>query len=153
MADKSIFEQPIDPVRQALWVFAAVLLFTLLGKLVQVSGMTAVSPRFPWLTAAAFLLLFAVFNAVFSVSSPNMMKYWGRSIYCFMALAIASGLTAWLFSSLSISEAGSYRWIFIVVTCGYIIFLGMMAFLKNIVEFAQREEWNHPRMRNRDRRQ
>lgn len=150
MADKSIFERSVDPVHQALAVFAAGVLITLLGKLAQVSGMTAVSPLFPWMTAASFMLLFAVFNAVLSVASPNMMKYWGRSIYSFMGLALASGLVAWLFSSLSIDQAGSYRWIFIVVTFGYIVFLGMMAFLKNIIEFAQREEWNHPRLRNRD---
>ncbi len=152
MADSSIFERPFTPVQQALAAFAGVVVITLLGKLVQVSGMTAITPRFPWMTAASFMLLFALGNSIFSLTSKDMMKYWGRSIYCFMGLAAASGLVAWLFSSLSINEAGSYRWIYIVVTVGYLVFLGMMAFLRQIVDFAQREEWQHPRIRNREKR-
>ena len=47
------------------------------------------------------------------------------------------------------SEAGSYRWIYIVVAIGYLVFLSLMAMLRKIVEFAQREEWNHPRIRRK----
>ncbi len=108
-----------------------------------------ITPRFAWLTAATFLLVFALFNALFSLSTNNMMRYWGRSVYSFMGLAVFSGGLAWLFSGLSIGEAGSYKWIFGVVTFGYLVFLSLMAILRNIVDFAQREEWNHPRIRNK----
>ena len=88
-----------------------------------------------------------MFNSVFSLSAENMLKYWGRSIYSYLGLAFASGVAAYFFSAMSIDEAGSYRWIYIVLTIGYLVFLGMMAFMRQIVEFAQREEWNHPRIR------
>ena len=78
-----------------------------------------------------------------------MSKYWGRSIYSFMGLALGSGLTAYLFSSLTISEAGSYRWIYVVLTVGYLVFLSIVTFMRRIVEFAQKEEWNHPRIRHK----
>ncbi len=97
--------------------------------------------------AASFMLLYAVGNSIFSVSSDNMAKYWGQSIYSFMGLAAASGLVAWGLSGLSIGQAGSYRWIYIVVTIGYLVFLSMMGVLRTIVAFAQREEWNQPRKR------
>jgi hypothetical protein len=80
------------------------------------------------------------------------MKYWGRSIYSFAGLAAASGLLAWGLSGLSISEAGSYKWIYFVVTFGYLVFLSMIAFMKQIVEFAQKEEWNKPKLRQKKRR-
>ncbi len=143
----SIFDRAFSPFLQASITFGGVILFILVSKLVKLTGLAYVPERFPWLTAASFLLLFAVFNSVFSLSAENMLKYWGRSIYSYLGLAFASGLAAYLFSSLTIDEAGSYRWIYVVLTIGYLDFLGIMAFMRRIVEFAQREEWNHPRIR------
>jgi hypothetical protein len=150
-AQDSIFSRTFDPIYQALICFGAVVLVILGGKLVNLIGIMDVSNRFPWLTSASFILFFAMFNSVFSLSAKNMAKYWGRSIYSFMGLAAISGLTAYLFSSISISDAGSYRWIYFVLTLGYLVFLSMMTFMRKIVEFAQREEWNHPRIRQKNR--
>ncbi|MCB0572187.1 MAG: hypothetical protein KDC66_20615 [Phaeodactylibacter sp.] len=145
----SIFYKSFSPYKQALVAFGAVVVFILASKVVKLSGLLYVSDRFPWMTAAAFMLLFAVANSIFSLTAENMIKYWGRSIYSYLGLAFASGLVAYLFSSLTIDEAGSYRWIYIVLTIGYMVFLGIMAFTRRIVEFAEREEWNHPRIRRR----
>ncbi len=147
----SIFERAYDPVPQAIVTYAAVLVFMLGSKVVGLTGLVHVSERFPWMTATAFLLFFAMLNSIFSLSTKSMMRYWGRSVYCFMGLAAASGLTAWLFSGLSIGEAGSYRWLYVVVTFGYLVFLSIVSFMRNIVDFAQREEWNHPRLRSKKR--
>lgn len=148
-SNKSIFERAIDPVIQAGIIFGGVLIFNVMAKFLAAIGLMNVSERFPWMTAAAFLLFFAVFNSLYLLSAKSMMKYWGRSIYSFIGLAAASGLIAYLFSSLSISEAGSYRWIYFVVTLGYLIFISIMVFLRRIVEFAEKEEWNHPRIRRK----
>ena len=148
----SVFEKAYNPILQASVIFGAVLVINLLSKLIKLTGLLDFSERFPWMIAAAFMLFYAMFNSVFSLSAKNMMQYWGRSIYSFMGLAAASGLTAYLFSSLSINEAGSFRWIYIVLTVGYLVFLCMMTFIKNVVEYAQKEEWNHPRTRNKTRR-
>lgn len=150
--DQSIFEKAYNPFLQAGLTLGAIIVVILGAKLVKLTGIIYVTDRFPWMTAAAFLLFFAMFNSIFALSSENMLKYWGRSIYSFMGLAVASGLVAYLFSSLSINEAGSYRWIYIVLTFGYLVFLSMMTFMKRIVEFAQREEWNHPRIRRGNKR-
>lgn len=147
--DSSIFAKAYNPILQAGLTLGGVVVFILASKIVKLTGLLYVSDRFPWMTAAAFLLLFALFNSIFSLSSKDLAKYWGKSIYSFMGLALTSGLLAYAFSSLSINEAGSYRWIYVVVTIGYLIFMSMMAFLRKIVEFAQREEWNHPRVRRR----
>jgi len=110
----------------------------------------SVSDRFPWMTAAAFILFFAMFNSIFSLASDDMGKYWGRSILAYAGLVLGSGLMAYLFSSIPIREAGSYRWIIIVLTFGYLVFMSIVRFMKNIVEFAEKEEWNSPKKR-RDR--
>ena len=146
----SIFEKAYDPIIQATTLLGVALLFILISKLVSALGVMEVSDRFPWMTAAAFTFIYAMFNSMFSLSSKNMLKYWGRSVYSFLGLAFGSGLMAYLFSSIPIDEAGSYRWIYIVLTIGYLIFLSMMAAMRKIVEFAQREEWNQPKPRKRE---
>ena len=50
---------------------------------------------------------------------------------------------------MTITEAGSYPWIFIVVSFGYLVFLSLMAVLRTVVDFAQREEWTQPRIRRK----
>ncbi|HMQ49084.1 MAG TPA: hypothetical protein PKA00_16475 [Saprospiraceae bacterium] len=147
----SIFDKQIPPYYQAMIVFAGVLAVDLGSKLVKWTGLLEVPDRFPWITAASFMLVFAIFNSVFSLTSKSMAKYWGQSVYSFLGLAFLSGLAAYLFSSMSIDEAGSYRWIFFVVTFGYLVFLALMAMIRQIVEFAQREEWHHPRIRQNKR--
>lgn len=81
-----------------------------------------------------------------------MDRYWTRSILGYIALAGIGALLAWGFSSLSINDAGSYRWIYIVLTFGYLFFLSMIGFMRKIVDFAQREEWNQPRIRKKKKR-
>ena len=148
----SIFDKAVDPVYQALLCLGAALLVTVGGKLVGFTGLMHISNHFPWMTSAAFMLFFAMFNSIYSLSAKNTARYWGRSIYSFMGLALLSGLMAYLFSSVSINEAGSYRWIYFVLTLGYLVFLTIVTLMRNIVEFAQREEWNHPRIRQKNRR-
>jgi hypothetical protein len=149
MDDTSIFERKIDPLYQAGGTLVAVFVSIILGSIVAAATDDFVTPKWPWLCAASFMLFFALFNSIMSATSENLMKYWGRSIYSFLGLAVASGLLAWAFSGLSIGEAGSYKWIYFVVTFGYLVFLSMIAFMKQIVEFAQKEEWNRPRLRSR----
>lgn len=147
--EQSLFAKAYNPILFAGGIFTAHLVFVLVSKLVHLTGLVEVGQRFPWVSAASFLLFFAVFNSIFSLSAKNAGQYWSRSMLSFAGLAIANGMVAWLFSSLTISEAGSYRWIYVVVTFGYLVFMSIMNLIKKIVEFAQREEWNHPRLRNR----
>lgn len=147
----SIFDRAVDPIYQALLCLGAGLVMMLVGKFLNFIGVTSVSDRFPWLTSAAFILFFALFNSVYSLSAKSTTKYWGRSIYSFLGLAVVSGLMAYLFSSIPINEAGSYRWIYFVLTLGYLVFLTIVTLMRTIVEFAQREEWNHPRIRQKNK--
>jgi hypothetical protein len=149
--EPSIFERRVDPVIQAATILGLVFIVDIFSVIVAGTNTVGVSNRFPWLCAASFMLFFALFNAVLSASAENTGKYWGRSIYSFMGLALGAGLLAWAFSGLTIGEAGSYRWIYLVVTVGYLVFLGMIAMIKNVVNFAQREEWTRPRLKNRRR--
>lgn len=148
-AQKAFAEKTQNPIIQAGVMLAGSVIITMLAKFFAATGLIDISVKFPWMSAAAFMLCFAVFNSVYSLSAPSIGKYWGKSIYCFMGLAAALGMFAWGVSSLSIGEAGSYKWIYFVVTIGYLVFLSMMGLMKSVVDFAQKEEWQHPRLRRK----
>lgn len=143
----SFYERKIDPIRQAAGFFGISVLAMLLTWLVHLAGWKDMDPLFPWSVATAFLLLFAVFNSLMSLNADNFMQYWGRSVYSFLGLAFMNGIAAWLVSGVRLNDAQSYRWIYIVVSFGFLVFLTLVNLMKKIVQFAEREEWNQPRRR------
>ena len=135
------------PFVQASLVVMTVFLVNITSLLVKSTGIIEVSNRFAWLNAASFMLFFAVLNSIYSLTAKSVPHYWGLSMYSFMIVASLSGLQAYLFSGISIANAGSYMWIYVVVTFGYLVFLSLMSILKKVVSFAEKEEWNSPKMR------
>ncbi|MCC6726993.1 MAG: hypothetical protein IT258_21000 [Saprospiraceae bacterium] len=145
-----IFAKLQNPIYQAVMLLAAVLVFNLGAIAFRAAGME-IEQRFPWTIAASFLLFFAAMNAIMSIFTQNMDHYWSRSILSFIGLAAVSAIMAQLFSKLSMNEAGSYKWIYVVLTIGYLVFLLMLTAMRRIVDFAQKEEWNQPRLRQKRR--
>jgi hypothetical protein len=145
---ESSFKKVQNPVVQAAVVFAAIIVVDICTKFCQAAGMN-IEQRFPWTVTASFILFFAATNSVMSLLAKNAENYWSRSILSYIVLAVLAGLVAYLFSSLGINEAGSYKWIYIVLTTGYLVFISIIGLMKAIVEFAQREEWNQPRIRRK----
>jgi len=148
----SIYYKAYNPFMQALVVFALGITVTLGAKLINGVGILEISNRFPWMSAAAFLLFFALINSLSSLSAEDLNKYWGRSMMAFGILAISSGLAAYGLSALSINDAGSYRWIFIVLTFGYLVFLSIIGLMKTVVDFAEKEDWQSPKRKQKKRR-
>ncbi|MBL7802648.1 MAG: hypothetical protein JNL02_02855 [Saprospiraceae bacterium] len=144
-----ILDQNLPPYKQAAMVAAGALVLMGGGWLLSAIGMLEMEPLFPWSIATAFSLLFAIFNSLMSLKAPNPMKYWGISMYSYLGLALVNGTAAWLISGIPLREAGTYRWIYIVVTFGFLVFLSLVNFVRRIVEFAEREEWTQPRKRQR----
>jgi hypothetical protein len=137
------------PFVQALIIIIAVFIVNIGAVIIKASGLIEVTNRFAWLNAASFMLFFAVLNSIYSIASKNVPQYWGYSMYSFMLVAGISGLQAVFFSGISIGNAGSYMWIYVVVTIGYLVFISLMTILKKVVAFAEKEEWNSPKMRPR----
>ena len=141
--------QTEKPFVQASLIIGAVFVVNLGSLMVKSTGLVDVTNRFAWLNAASFMLFFAVLNSIYSLTAKSVPHYWGISMNSFMIVASISGLQAYLFSGISIANAGSYMWIYVVVTFGYLVFLSLMSILKKVVSFAEKEEWNSPKMRPR----
>lgn len=144
---ESYYKKLENPAMQALAILTGAVGLMLCAWFLTVTNVYPEEPLFAWSIATAFMLLFALFNSLMSLRADSFARYWGRSMYAYIGLALCTGLAAWLFSGIPLREAGTYRWIYIVVTVGFLVFLSMINFMKKIVEFAEREEWNQPRNR------
>jgi hypothetical protein len=140
-----------DPRVQIVIVYLIMLFIMLCAYGIQINYPDQVSAKFYWLTCTSLMLFYSVFNSIGSLISGNLNEYWGKSMYSFGALAVAAGYTAYFFSGINIFEAGSYSWLFKVVFFVYLVFMSMVRSMKIIVEFAQKEEWNAPKFKNRKR--
>ncbi|MFZ4633785.1 MAG: hypothetical protein ACOYNO_06220 [Saprospiraceae bacterium] len=142
-----LYERKFSPLQQACIVFAVALLLMGLGWLTRVSGLMDVEVLFPWAIATAFTLLFALLNSLMSLTADNSMQYYGSSVYSYVGLAFMNGVAARYISGVQLIDAESYRWIYIVITVGFLVFMSMVNLMKKIVQFAEREEWNEPKTR------
>jgi hypothetical protein len=149
---ENFYKKLEDPRYQSLAIY--ILIF---GIMLMAFGVSKINPRlvghkFYWLTATALMLFYAVFSSIASFASKDSNKYWGISVSSFVALAAIAGFTAYFFSGISIYDAGSYSWLYKVITFVYLLFMSMVRFMKGIVEFAQKEEWSNPKLRNKNNR-
>lgn len=141
----------MSPYHQIGIILIGIFFFDLIGKVCQSTGIMTIDEMTPWTISVAGSLFFAVFNSVFSLSSKDINVYWSKSTISYIILTLGGGLMAWGFSGISINGAGSYKWILIVVTISYLVFMSIIGFMRVIVAFAQKEVWQQPKQKNRKR--
>ncbi len=136
----SFMEKTQNPIIQSVVVVIGVLIMMLIAKLIILAGSVVMGNRVFWIIAGTAILFFGIFNSIISLSVKDMNQYWTRSTLCYTALMVSSGFFAYVFSSMTITEAGSFKWIFMVLTFGYLFFLSVMRFMRKIVQIAQKED-------------
>lgn len=147
--EQSFLQQAYNPLLQGGFIFCTSSVIMLISMFLNWAGIMEVGHKFAWMTAAAFLLFYAVGNSIFSLSAKDFNKYYSKSMLSFILLGACSAGMAYLITGMWITEVGSYKWIYAVVGVGYIVFLSMMGMMKKIVEFAQKEVWTHPKKRKK----
>lgn len=134
----------IDPLRFAGYLAATAVVWMGASKIMS----DGAAPNLePWTIALSLQLLFSAGAAVFMLTAESGLRNFGRSVYAFLALALADGLLAWVFSGVPLDEAGGRKKLYIVVTIGFFVFLSIASAMRRIVRFAEREEWNQPKLR------
>lgn len=134
----SIIEKKIHPLKQALGLAIAVLLVLTIIKITQKSGPESASLY--WEVAACSILFYAMMNSIMSLAYEDQNFYWLYSIMGFAFLLISSLGLSLLYSGVTIDEAGSFRWILLVFTFGYLILLTIFRTMKKVVAFGKRED-------------
>jgi len=88
----------------------------------------------------ASILFYAICSSVLSLRSPDMNRYWRDSILAFVGLTVLSAVAATVISGVGIDEAGSFRWIFVVLAIGFLVFLSIVRVMKRIVDIAIKQD-------------
>ncbi len=139
-ADDSWFARDIDPKWQAIIILAAIPSLTFLFWLPSLLGAFAVSSHLAWTVSAAMTLFYAVINSILSLSTKDQVRYWGRSIGGYAAVVIIGGLFSYVVTGLSIYEAKSFAWIYVVFSFVYLVFLTIVSLMRKIVTIAQKQD-------------
>lgn len=136
----SILSKQVSPFMQ--------LAFTLLLSLVLM-GFSLLKPEIPyastntimpWVVLCGMILFFALVNSMLSFAAVDGNTYWFHSIISFAVMLVFGGLIAWLISGVSIYDAGSVRWLYFVLTFGYLVFLSIVNLIKLFVKIAQKQD-------------
>lgn len=138
-----------EPFLQAAFVAALMVIFLLVSLLLSSAGPNPFSGRMAWVVVTAMLLLYAMFNSISCLGASDPGKYWNRSVLSYLALALFGFGSARLVSGIPIDEAGSFRWLFFVVSFSYLVFVSIVNLIRIIVAFAEKEEWHAPKARNK----
>lgn len=145
----SLFDKEVNPLVIGAISLCSMILILLIHKLIMLTNLVKVSEYFPWTTVCAFLLLYAIFNSVFTLASSNLNKYWVKSMLVFFGLSVFTVILGTYSTGIPISDAGSYKWLMFVITLGYLVFMSIIGFMKGILDFAQKEDWQSPRKRKK----
>ncbi len=110
--------------------------------LIGVGVVTQVSedPLAAWEVAFTCLLLYALIASILSLNTDDQNNYWLFSIIGFVILAAIGGLLAWKISGVSINDAGSIKWMYLVFTFGFLILLTILRTMRKIIEIAQKQD-------------
>ncbi len=141
-SNTSDIEKFIHPFYMAGGACLLALVLMGLGKMAGFEGFSSESKgEFPWMISAAVLLMYIVFSSVASLLAPDINRHYKLAIPAYVILLIANSGLAYLFSNMTwIDEVGSYKWIYFVLTIGYLMMQLMTRFIKKIMVMAQRED-------------
>lgn len=129
-----------QPAFQAMIIFVFGVLLTLIDKGSNASGVGESTQNTPWILMTACILFYALCSSILSLNAHDPNRYWRDAIFSFVGLMIASALIAMLISGQSIDEAGSFRWLFVVLAIGYLVFLSIVRLMKRIVDIAIKQD-------------
>ena len=132
----SLFNRQIRPVYQLGTAILLMIVVMGIAKVFKVAD----DPIFYWEIAFAVLMGFGLFNAIFSIPYKERMVYFRNSVFSYMALAILSGVLATVISGLSLDNAGEFRWLYIVFTFSYLVFISIVNAMRKIIEIAKRQD-------------
>ncbi len=140
MDEKSlILNKDISPIWQGAAVVICLLFFNLVAFIVGKLGINT-GENVAWEISLTMMLFFALGNAIFFLNAKDKGKYWTQSVCTYAILAVISVYLAKLISGFGLNESGSIKWIYLVFTFGYLVFVAIIGLMRRIVEIAIKQD-------------
>lgn len=137
---ESIFSKQIHPFKQLTFALIAGSVIMLISKALMSSGSISSNNMFFWELSFSLLLCFALFNCIFSVPYVKRGEYFSTSLMSFAVVGVVSGALAYWLSGISVDDAGSVRWLYIVFTFSYLVFISIVNAMRKIIEIAKKQD-------------
>ncbi len=129
-----------SPFYQAGIVLALILVLTGIDHLLP-HRTELIHPRAgSWIMATALLLCFVILNTIFLFRINEVVAYFSRSVVSYILLLLFSYGWCYLLSGVHFDEAGSFRWLWFVLTLVYMVFFAIAYTIRGIIAIADREE-------------
>lgn len=136
----SFLSSEVSPFRQVVFVVAVGIVLMIMTELLPQSPRMERTNSMPWTVASAMLLFFALANSVLAFAVKDGNKYWMYSMMSYAILFITVSSIAYVVSGVGMDEAGSFRWIFLVFTFGYLILLSIVNLIRFFVALSKRSD-------------
>ncbi len=138
---QSLFYKEVNPLILA----GALLVVSCLSMLIAYGRYEGEELKNIWLVSGSFVLCYVILNSILSYNAENINSYWTRGIIGFVGLILLSSVVATKLSGVSIEDAGTYKWLYVVFTICFIIFLVIVRLMRTIIDLAQKQD---KRLRN-----
>jgi hypothetical protein len=141
MSDQSkLLVYLMKPVYQAIIVFLLTMVLTAFDALTPSDDAFYKVNTGPWIVSTAMILLFITLNTVLALRVDKILPYWIQSLICFVVLGTFAYGWSYMLSGSHIDDVGSFRWIWMVLGMVYLVFFIIVRSIKNIVDFAIRQD-------------
>lgn len=128
------------PLNQALLAVAMTIVFSLVDKLMPHHTELLEINSGTWIVGTAMILCFIILNTIVALRVEPIIPYWSKSVTIYIGLLVFVYAWSYLLSGKSIDEAGSFRWLWLVLTLVYMVFFAIARSMKRIVDFALKQD-------------
>ena len=137
---KSIFSFQISPMQQAVSIVVVTIIVLAIVKLLITYGGIRNNPTVYWEASFAMLMIYMLFTSIWSITNKNKTTYFMYSVLGFVGVAVVTGLLARWFSGYTMDQAGSFRWLYVIFTVSYMIFMGIVGAMRKILEIVKKQD-------------
>ncbi len=134
---KSILDLQISPFKQVLFVFALMIVMMMITSAFPDTPYSTTSHLSPWIVVCSMLLFYSLVNCILSFGASSSMNYYLYSIISFAIILVLGGVIAWQVSGVGIEDAGSMKWLYVVMTFSYLILLSIVNLIKFLVYLSK----------------
>lgn len=134
---KSLLDLDISPFKQLMFIFVLTVIMMGVTSAFPETPYSKNAHLGPWVVVCSMLLFYSLTNCVLSFGTSSSMQYYLHSIISFALLLIMGGVLAWQVSGVGIDDAGSMRWLYIVMTFSYLVLLSIVNLIKFLVYLSK----------------
>ena len=128
------------PLYQALLVVSMTIVFSLIDKMMPHHTELLEINSGTWIVGTAMVLCYIILNSIVALRIEPIIPYWSKSVTFYIGTLVFVYAWSYLLSGKSIDEAGSFRWLWLVLTLVYMVFFAIARSMKRIVDYALKQD-------------